>query len=156
VSSSFARWRPSIDNYMSAVQRGTQTPLATAATSFATYLNGMHNRIHPIFAGFLASLDALPPSHPLSDSHLVTRLEIVLTADGHIAQMGVVRASGVTAFDIGALDSVDRARPFGPVPAPMLSADGRVYLHWEFHRDEVSACSTMNARPFLLSPAPPP
>jgi hypothetical protein len=26
-----------------------------------------------------------------------------------------------------------------------------VYLHWEFHRDEVYACSTINARPFLLN-----
>jgi hypothetical protein len=32
-----------------------------------------------------------------------------------------------------------------------VSPDGNVYLHWEFHRDEVYACSTMNARPFLLN-----
>jgi hypothetical protein len=29
-----------------------------------------------------------------------------------------------------------------------------VYLHWEFHRDEIYACSTMNARPFILNAAP--
>ena len=41
---------------------GNQTALNTAAVPFASYLNGMHNRIHPIFAdSFLGSLDGLPP-----------------------------------------------------------------------------------------------
>jgi hypothetical protein len=65
--------------------------------------------------------------------------------------MGVVKTSGITAFDIAALDSVHRAQPFGPAPGAIVSPDGNVYLHWEFHRDEVFACSTMNARPFLLN-----
>ena len=68
--------------------------------------------------------------------------------------MGIVKTSGITAFDIAALDSVDRAQPFGPAPSAIVSADGNVYLHWEFHRDEVYACSTMNARPFLLNVPP--
>jgi hypothetical protein len=46
---------------------------------------------------------------------------------------------------------VQRASPFGPAPSAIISPDGNVYLHWEFHRDEVYACSTMNARPFLLN-----
>jgi TonB family protein len=115
----------------------------------------MHNRIHPIFAdSFLASLDNLPATHALNDQHLITRLEIVLTRDGHIVKMGVVKTSGVTAFDIAALDSVSRAQPFGQAPSAIISKDGQVYLHWEFHRDEVYACSTMNARPFMLNVPP--
>ena len=54
----------------------------------------------------------------------------------------------------GALDAVQRASPFGPAPSAIVSSDGNVYLHWEFHRDEVYACSTMNARPFLLNVPP--
>jgi TonB family protein len=112
----------------------------------------MHNRIHPIFAdSFLESLDGLPPTHPMNDKHLVTRLEIVLTKEGHLKKMGVVRSSGITAFDVAALDAVDRAQPFGPAPSAIISADGNVYLHWEFHRDQIYACSTMGARPFLLT-----
>jgi TonB family protein len=155
VASNFERWRSAIENYVSTVKTGNQTALNTAASPFATYLNGMHNRIHPIFAdGFLGSLDSLPKDHPLNDQHLVTRLEIVLTKEGHLQKMGVVKTSGVTAFDIAALDSVNRAQPFGPAPAAIISKDGNVYLHWEFHRDEVYACSTMNARPFLLNVEP--
>jgi len=155
TASNFDRWRSAIENYVSSVKPGNQTALNTAAVPFATYLNAMHNRIHPIFAdSFLASLDNLPPSHVLNDQRLVTRLEIVLTRDGHIVKMGVVKTSGVTAFDIAALDSVQRASPFGPAPSAIVSTDGQVYLHWEFHRDEVYACSTMNARPYMLNVPP--
>jgi TonB family protein len=155
-ASNFDRWRSAIENYTTSVTPGNQTALNTAKVPFASYLNGMHNRIHPIFAeSFLESLDGLPPSHPMNDQHLITRLEIVLTREGRLKRMGVVKTSGITAFDIAALDAVDRAQPFGPAPSAIISADGNVYLHWEFHRDEVFACSTMNARPFILNtPSP--
>ncbi len=156
VASNFDRWRSAIENYASSVKPGNQTALNTARSPFATYLNGMHNRIHPIFAeAFLESLDRLPPDHPMNDQTLVTRLEIVLTKEGRLKRMGIVKNSGVTAFDIAALDAVDRAQPFGPPPNAIISPDGNVYLHWEFHRDQVYACSTMNARPFLLNTAAP-
>jgi TonB family protein len=152
VGRGFERWRSAIEGYVSSVTPGSQLPLTPVATTLATYLNGMHNRIHPIFAdSFLGSLDGLPPNHPMNDQHLVTRLEIILTKDGHLKKMGIVRTSGITAFDIAALDAVDRAQPFGPVPGAIISPDGNTYLHWEFHRDEVYACSTMGARPFILN-----
>jgi TonB C terminal len=152
VASSFERWRSAIENYVSSVREGNQTALNTARVPFASYLNGMHNRIHPIFAeSFLESLDTLPANNPLNDQHLVTRLEIVLTKDGHLKRMGIVKTSGLTTFDIAALDSVDRAQPFGPAPSAIVSPDGNVYLHWEFHRDEVFACSTQGARPYILN-----
>ncbi len=156
AASNFERWRSAIENYVSSVREGNQTQLNTAQVPFASYINGMHNRIHPIFAvSFLESLDALPANHPMNDQHLVTRLEIVLTKEGHLKRMGIVKTSGITTFDIAALDAVDRAQPFGPAPSAIVSPDGNVYLHWEFHRDEVYACSTQGARPYILNtPAP--
>jgi len=156
AASSFERWRSAIENYVSTVKPGNQTALNTAQSPFATYLVTMHNRIHPIFAdAFLGSLDGLPKSHPLNDSKLLTTLEIVLSREGRLVKMGIVRTSGITAFDIAALDSVQRASPFGPAPKAIVSTDGNVYLQWQFHRDEVFACSTMGARPYLLNlPAP--
>jgi len=153
TASNFERWRNAIENYVSSVKPGNQTALNTAAVPFATYLNAIHNRIHPLFAdSFLGSLDNLPKTHPLNSPRLVTRLEIVVSPkDGRIVKMGIVKTSGITAFDIAALDSVHRAQPFGPAPGAIISTDGNVYLHWEFHRDEVFACSTMHARPFLLN-----
>jgi len=156
TASSFERWRSAIENYVSSVKPGNQTALNTARSPFATYLNAIHLRIHPIFAdSFLGSLEQLPRNHPLNDPHLMTLLEIVLAPDGRLIRMGIVKTSGVTSFDIAALDAVDRAQPFGPAPQEIISGDGRVYFHWEFHRDEVFACSTAGARPYLLPAASP-
>jgi TonB family protein len=80
----------------------------------------------------------------------VTRVEIVVARDGHIKRMGVIRSSGVVEFDVAVLDAIDRAQPFAAAPSEILSTDGNVYAHWELHRDEAFACSTINASPFLL------
>ena len=153
TASNFERWKNAIENYVSSVKPGNQTALNTASVPFASYLNTIHNRIPPLFAdSFLGSLDNLPKSHPLNSPRLITRIEIVVSPkEGRIVKLGVVKTSGITAFDIAALDSVHRAQPFGPAPGAIVSPDGNVYLHWEFHRDEVFACSTMHARPFLLN-----
>jgi TonB family protein len=128
---------------------------------FASYLNQVHARIHPIFADqYLSSLDRLPSSDPQNRPELSTNLEIVLDRDeGRIHRMGVTKASGVTAFDLNALESVQRAQPFGAPPRDIVSPDGFVYFHWEFHRGP-EACGTWNAHPFILKgqpkSAPPP
>jgi hypothetical protein len=156
-ASNFERWRAAIENYVSSVKLGNTTALNSARSPFATYLNTIHNKIHPIFAeDFLGSLDLLPGTQPINDQTIFTSLEIVLDRDdGRVVKMGVVHTSGITGFDIGALDSVQRAQPFGKPPKAIVSADGNVYLHWEFHRDPVFACSTINARPFMLNTPPP-
>lgn len=152
------RWKSAIENYVSSVKPGNQTALNTAKKPFARYLNHIHNRLHPEFAhSFLGSLDSLPVDHPLNRKDRRAHLEIILSAeDGRVVQMGITRASGVTAFDVGALEAVQDASPFGAPPREIVSPDGRVYLHWEFHRDPVYACSTYFARPYILRVAPTP
>jgi hypothetical protein len=154
----FERWRAAIENYEPSVKVGNQTSLNAARVPFATYINTIHNRLHPIFAEeFLAFLDELPDQHALSDKELVTHLEIVLNKDeGRIVRLGITQASGVTAFDVAALNSVSRASPYGRAPEAVVSPDGNVYLHWEFHRDPQDACTTRHARPYLLRAEPPP
>ena len=154
----FEKWRAAIENYEPSVELGNTTSLNAARVPFATYLNSIHNRIHPIFAEeFLAALNNLSRDHQLNadPQKMVTHLEIVLAKDtGRVVRMGVVKTSGATGFDIAALDSVNRAQPFGKAPDLIVSPDGNVYLHWEFHRDPFDACSTRNARPFLLAGPP--
>jgi hypothetical protein len=151
----FDRWRAAVESYSPSVQLGNTTALNTARVPFAMYINAMHNRIHPLFAEqYLGALSTLPKGHPLNGD-LSVHLEIVLAKDaGKLVRMGVTKASGVTAFDLGALDAVSRAAPFGKAPDAIASPDGNVYLHWELHRDPVDACSTRNARPFILKGAP--
>jgi hypothetical protein len=157
------RWRSAIENYVASVKPGNQTALNSARAPFATYINSIHNKIHPIFAEeFLDSLEGLPADHMLNQRTLATSLEIVLDKDtGSVLKMGVTRHSGATPFDLAALDAVKRASPFGKPPSSILSTDGKVYLHWEFHRIRETACSTVNAKPYILNlpvtdPATPP
>jgi hypothetical protein len=151
------RYRSAIENYVAAVKPGNQTALNTAAVPFASYLNQIHSRIHPIFADqFLSSLDSLPSSHPMNDPSLITSLEIVVDREeGRLVRRGVTRTSGVTMFDISAIAAVERAQPFGTPPAEIVSPDGNVYLHWEFRRDDM-ACSTLFAHPYILKVQPKP
>ena len=150
------RWRAAIENYNSSVKPGNQTALNTARVPFATYLNQIHNRLHPIFADqFLASLDSLPADSPMNRSDMRTNLEIVLDKEeGKIVKMGVTRSSGSTQFDVAALESVQNAAPFGKPPPIIVSPDDRVYLHWEFYRNPFYACSTYFAHPYLLKASP--
>jgi hypothetical protein len=159
VAPGFERWRSAVENYVPSVRLGTQTDLDGLHSTVgpcAEYLGRIHDRIHPVFADtFLASLDKLPNDDPMASLELRTFLELVLSqTDGHIVRMGVIRISGVTAFDIGALESVERASPFGAPPPEIVSPDGNVYLHWEFHRRPEYACSTYFARAYRLQGRP--
>ena len=116
----------------------------------------MHNRIHPIFAvGFLGSLGNLGPDDKLSNLKLSTHLELVLDGEtGAVTRAGVVRGSGVTAFDVAAISSAKSAGPFGKAPDMIVSPDGNVYVHWEFYRDPYYACTSKFARPYLIKGTP--
>ena len=124
--------------------------LSAAASPFASYLAGVHRRIHRFFADdFLASLDGFGADHAMNDPTLVTRLEIILNRDGTISRVGVAATSGMLPFDFGAVDSVHRGAPFPSAPEQILSGDGRVYMHWSFYRN-TRACGTFNAEPYIL------
>lgn len=141
---------------LGSVRIGNQRPLKAVAIPFATYLNAIHAPIHREFSDKrLAQLDSLAPSDPLNRPKLVVRLELVIDgASGKVTKVGVVKPSGVTAFDVLAVDSVMQAGPFSEAPAEIRSTDGNVYVHWEFGRDPTFGCSTMHVRPFLLTLAP--
>ena len=146
------RWRHAIENYVAQVKVGNQTALNTAKSPFRGYLWRMHNRIHPVFAmDFLPTLDRLGETHPMNQMERFARMEIVLNRKtGAIDKLGIIQTSGVTAFDVGALESVYAAAPFGKPPSEIISHDGKVYLHWEFYRMPQRACSNQFAFPYLL------
>ncbi len=149
--------RVAVDEHEPAVRADNIAALGDAREPFARYLVGMHQRIHPIFTDqYLASLEASPsaPGHAL-DKAAYTELELVLhKTTGNIALMSVRKSSGSPEFDVAALESVDHAAPFGPAPDVIASPDGKVYVHWQFHRDPVVGCSPINVRPFKLKRAP--
>jgi TonB family protein len=143
------------DGYQPVVQLGNTTAFKSAHVPFALYINAIHTRLHPIFADeFLTMLSGQPASSPLNQD-LRADLELVIDQKtGQLVKIGVIRPSGVAAFDRAALNAVIRAQPFGPAPEVIASPDGRVYVHWELHRDPFDACTTRNARPYMLKSAP--
>ena len=146
------QWRSAIEGYVPAIHVGNQKPLGPAQRPFLAYLKTMQRRIYPIFADdFVEWLRTLPSEHPLRRPHLSTRIEIALdAASGAIAKMGVVLASGVTAFDVGVLDAIKRAAPFGPAPDGIASDNGSVYVQWDFKNEPYDACTVDNARPAIV------
>jgi hypothetical protein len=125
--------------------------LGAAAVPFARYLNQLHGKLHPHFAnGLLAAINTLPEAHPLQEQSLAITVGLVIRGtDGHLVRRGVLRSSGLTAFDISALRAIDLAAPFGAAPSATLSPDGNVYVQWQLRRDQL-ACSTLHVRPYLL------
>jgi hypothetical protein len=125
--------------------------LGAAAIPFAMYVNQLHRKLHPQFAdGLLTAMDRLPKAHPLQEQSLATTVGLVVRGtDGHLVWRSVLRSSGLTAFDISALRTIDLAAPFDAAPPATLSPDGNVYIQWQLRRDQM-ACSPVHVRPYLL------
>jgi TonB family protein len=150
-----AMMRSQIENFVGPdVKLGNQQELGTRRSPFAGYITAMHRQIHKFFGdGFLADLDGkllAGQKTPYDDTSLSATLEIVITPDGKVEKVTIVRTSGVTGFDIAALDSVQSAAPFRPTPKDIRSTNGRVYLHWRFNRNE-EACTTAGVHPYILN-----
>ncbi len=150
VQQKIAAWKSSIENFTPAVKPGNQSELGTRASPFAAYITAMHRQIHKLFTlGFLSDIDARGDS-AYANEELWTQLEIVVKGDGSVERVGIVRGSGLLAFDTAAIDSVLSAAPFPPPPSVIKSANGKVYLDWQFHRDE-RACGTFGVDPHILT-----
>ena len=148
------RVRSALENFIAEVKPGNQTALNTRAVPFAQFITRMHRKIHELWAfGFMAGLDSKPASLPLNDPSLVAKLEIVLDGQGNVDRVGVVRSSGLTIYDSAAIDVVYSAAPYPTPPPTILSGNGKVYIHWTFHRNE-EACGTAGVDYFILNNGP--
>ncbi|MGZ3442402.1 MAG: TonB C-terminal domain-containing protein, partial [Polyangia bacterium] len=122
----------------------------TRASPFAAYITAMHRQIHKLFTlGFLSDIE-LRNDSAYANEELWTQLEIVVKGDGSVERVGIVHGSGLLAFDVAAIDSVMSAAPFPAPPSVIKSANGKVYLDWQFHRDE-RACGTFGVDPHILT-----
>ena len=144
-----------LENFTPEVKPGNQTALGTRAAPFAVFIARMHRKIHELWGfGYLEELDGKSMTDPMNDRKLEVTLEIVLNGDGTLDKATIARPSGQLTFDVAAIDTVQNAGPFENPPEVIRSANGKVYLHWTFHRDE-RQCSPYFADPFILdNPGP--
>jgi hypothetical protein len=143
-----------LENFIPEVRPGNQTALNTRAAPFAAFIARMHRNIHELWGfGFLEDLDRKGFSDPLNNPALLTKLEIVLNGDGTIGKVTVVKASGLVQFDVAAIDAVYSAGPYADPPREIRSGNGKIYIHWSFHRDE-RQCATSGVDYYILDNAP--
>jgi TonB family protein len=148
------RVRSALENFITEVKPGNQTALNTRAAPFAQFITRMHRKIHELWAfGFMTGLDSKPGDLPLNNPALVAKLEIVLDGQGNVDRVAVVRSSGLTIYDSAAIDVVYSAAPYPAPPPTILSGNGKVYIHWTFHRNE-EACGTAGVDYFILNNGP--
>jgi TonB family protein len=143
-----------LENFVPEVQPGNTTELSTRAAPFAAYIARMHRSIHKLW-GFdqLEAWDELTGSSPLNDPKLATTLEAVINRDGTIDKVTIVRTSGYLGFDAAAIDVLYTAGPFPDPPREIRSPDGKIYVHWTFHRDE-RQCTPAYTQYFILAEKP--
>jgi len=143
--------RSSIENFAFDVKPGNQSELGTRASPFAGYITAMHRQIHKLWTfGFLQDIELRPGKTQYDNQELWTQLQLVIKGDGTVEKVGIVRTSGVLAFDVAAIDSVMSAAPFPTPPQAIKSANGKVYMDWQFHRDD-RACGTFGVDPYILT-----
>jgi TonB family protein len=149
-----ARVQAALENFVPEVQPGNTTDLNTRAAPFAAYIARMHRSIHKLW-GFdqLEAWDELTGSSPLNDPKLATTLEAVINRDGTIDKVTIVRTSGYLGFDAAAIDVLYTAGPFPDPPREIRSPDGKIYVHWTFHRDE-RQCTPAYTQYFILAEKP--
>jgi TonB family protein len=140
-----------LENFINEVTPSNQTELNTRAAPFAQFITRMHRQIHEKWAfGFLTQMDASFRDSPMNDLNLVAKLEIVLDGEGNVDKIAMVRTSGITGFDGAAISAVFAAAPFPTPPPAILSGNGKVYIHWKFHRNG-DACGTPGVNYFILN-----
>ena len=156
LSEKLARVQAALENFVPEVRPGNTTDLNTRAAPFAAYIARMHRSIHQHW-GFeqLEAWDEMSGSSPFNDSKLATTLETVLNRDGTIDKVTIVRSSGYMAFDAAAIDVLYTSGPFPDPPREIRSPDGKIYVHWTFHRDD-RQCTPAFTQYFILAENPHP
>jgi TonB family protein len=149
-----ARIAAALENFIPEVKPGNQTALNTRAAPFAAYIARMHRSIHQLWGfGQLEDWDEKSGSNPFNNRNLLTTLEIVLNGDGTIDNVKVVQASGYLPYDVAAIDVAYSAGPYPDPPREIRSANGKIYIHWRFYRDE-RQCATSGVDYFILDNPP--
>src|SRR5262249_13764452 len=90
---------------------------------------------------------------PYNNPELLTTLELVLNGDGTIDNVKVIRSSGLTEYDVAALDVAYSAGPYPDPPRAIRSTNGKIYIHWDFHRDG-RQCATSGVNYYILTNPP--
>ena len=142
----------SLENNIYEVRPGNHTGVNAHAAVWASYVGAIHRKIHLRWAnGYLMDLDLREPvGSPLNNAELNAKLEFVIRAeDGEVESVNIVRSSGQLRFDAQAVTIAYQIGPHPNPPRQIVSPNGKVYIHWNFWRDQ-RQCGTFGASVFLV------
>ena len=152
--------RAALENFIPHVQPGNHTSVNATAAAHASYIARMHRSIHARWAErFIPRVSRnFSRGHELNDMSLVTVVEIVIDAEAQeVVEVVRVQPSGSDMFDAEALRISREIEDVSDPPPSIVSADGKIYIHWTFWRDQ-RRCGTFGVRIFEVedSGQPPP
>ena len=145
--------RASLENHITEVKPGNHTGVNAKPAVYADYISRIHRKIHARWgASFLPMLDTqYPAGHPLNDPSLNSELEFVIDAkSGQLDAVNIVDSSGETMFDAEAVAVSHMVGPHRHPPGEIVSPDGKVYVHWNFWRDQ-RQCGPFGASIFIVN-----
>ncbi len=117
-----------------------------------SYIGAIHRKIHFRWASsYLMDLDLHERAgSPMNDPELNTTLEFVIrSADGTVEDVRIVRGSGQVRFDAQAIAIAYQIGPHPRPPAEIVSPNGKVYIHWNFWRDQ-RQCGLFGASVYIV------
>ncbi|QDG54763.1 hypothetical protein FIV42_29660 [Persicimonas caeni] len=145
--------RASLENHITEVKPGNHTGVNAKPAIYANYIGRIHRKIHAHWgASYLPRLDTqYPAGHPLNDSSLNSKLEFVIDAkSGKVDSVNIVESSGELMFDAEAVSISYMIGPHRSPPGEIVSPDGKVYIHWNFWRDQ-RQCGPFGASVFIVN-----
>ncbi len=145
--------KDSLTSFGHDVKPGNHTGVDPQSNAYGSYVGMIHHKIHARWAnGYLMDLDVHEPSgSPMNDPTLNTLLEFVIRADdGELESVNIVRSSGQLRFDAQALSIAHSIGPHPNAPPELVSPNGRVYVHWNFWRDQ-RQCGVFGANVFIVA-----
>ena len=125
---------PTTDDYLPNIQEGAQTALNTREFQFYSYFERIKDRLRmywePELQGRVDKIYAKGKN--LGEQDLITKLNIILSKQGELSKVQIVRNSGIEDVDEAAVKAFEKAAPFPNPPSGMIEKDGKVYLTWSF------------------------
>lgn len=122
------------DDRLKGVDEGDRTILSTREFKFFSYYHRIKELLRqhwkPNVERKLTRM--YEKGKVIGEDEMITRLQVLLSPDGHITRISKVTSSGIEEIDEAAVDAFNRASPFPNPPKGMLDADGFVRINWDF------------------------
>lgn len=112
------------NDYLPNVRPGDRTQLNAKEFKFASFWHRVQRQVEPFWASNVRS--AAPGQIQKRD--YMTRVNLVLAADGSLVGVEIVKSCGVPAWDRAVVEAFTEAAPFLNPPAALVEEDGNIHM----------------------------